>query len=101
MFEARLPGEIPTFETRSEAEKSVDKHIRYGQILDILGTDNRYTAKEMAVEMFQRGFTPDMDRNNAAPRLTELCQEGKVEVIGKTICDWTGKKVSVYQRRLA
>ena len=32
----RMPGENTTLETRAEAEETIDKKIRYNQILEIL-----------------------------------------------------------------
>ena len=49
--------------------------------------------------MYKRGYTDNDDRNNAAPRLTEMAQQGTVDTIGKTRCSYTGKTVTVYQRR--
>lgn len=96
----RLPGEIPTYETRHEANDSVDKTKRYKQIIEIL-KENKYglTAKQIAVEMCKKGYIPTTERNFAAPRLTELSQKGVVEPIGKTRCVYTGKTVSVFKLR--
>lgn len=96
MLERRNPGEITSFETRKESYDTVDKRQRYTQIKEIL-LNNELTAKEVAVEMFKKGFIPNTERNFSAPRLTELCQMGQVEIIGKKICEYTGKKVSVYR----
>lgn len=85
---------------RTESEKTVDKALRYRQILSIL-SDKEMTAKEIAVEMFMRNYTATAERNNSAPRLTELCKDGRVDVVGKRVCKYTGKKVSVYQRKEA
>ena len=54
------------------------------------------TAKEIAVEMFNRGYIPTSERNFAAPRLTELSRNGVVEPVGKQRCKYTGKTVCVY-----
>lgn len=94
----RLAGEYTTLETRHEANEKVDKQKRYKQIIEIL-QDQQLTAKEVAVEMFKRGYIPTSERNFAAPRLTELSIKGIVEPIGKVICKYTGKKVAVYQLR--
>ena len=94
----RLVGENTTLETRHEANLNVDKQKRYLQIIEIL-EGKELTAKEIAVEMFKRGYIPTSERNFAAPRLTELSIKGIVEPIGKVICKYTGKKVAVYQLR--
>ena len=94
----REAGDAVTPATRHEADKAVDRQKRYAQILDILG-DRSMTAKEIAIEMLKRGYTFSADRNNAAPRLTELSHKGIVEPVGKKECFDTGKMVTVYARR--
>ena len=92
----RRAGEATTYETRHDSYETVDRKKRRRQILGILTTP--MTAQEVAIQMYQHGYTRNTDRNNAAPRLTELAQEGKVDVIGKKRCDISGKTVSVYRR---
>lgn len=93
----RMNGEQITFSTRGESLDKVDKEKRRREILSILVRP--MTAKEIAVEMHKRGYTENDDRNNAAPRLTEMAQDGLVDTIGKTRCAYTGRTVTVYQRR--
>lgn len=50
------------------------------------------TAREIAYKL---GFS---DLNAVKPRLTELTQEGVVEVVGKRFDTLTGRRVSVYRR---
>ena len=101
-MEKRQYGTNPMAENRHDSNKSIDKARRYRQIKQILRTRKRgLTAKEIAVLMYRNGFTPNDDRNNAAPRLTELCEKGSVEPIGKKLCEYTGKKVTVYALRKA
>ena len=92
----RRTGEIPTLETRSEANETVDKKKRYKQIIEILHGGKEMTAKEIAVEMCNRGYIPTSERNFTAPRLTELSKNGVVEPVGKQKCTYTGKTVCVY-----
>lgn len=99
MIIERLPGEITTFDTRTEANETVDKKKRYKQIIEILYGGKEMTAKEIAVEMCNRGYIPTNERNFTAPRLTELSYKGIVEPIGKQKCTYTGKKVAVYKLR--
>ena len=101
MIEVRRAGEIPTFDTRAEANDKVDRKKRYRQIIGIMKMTHPLglTAKDIAVLMHDRGFTPTAERNFAAPRLTELSKAGIVEPCGKTICRYTGKKVAVYRLR--
>lgn len=80
-----------SFEDIKEKQK-----IRYIQILDRL--DKPKTAKELAVELFDLGIIPSTERNYTAPRLTELEKMGYVKAINKKKCDYTGKKVAVYER---
>lgn len=87
-----------TFENRAEAHETVDKQLRYMQILNVLD-GKEMTAKEIAVEMNKRGDIPTDERNFTAPRLTELSIKGIVEPIGKKKCSYTGKTVSVYKIR--
>ena len=97
MIIERLPGEITTLNTRFEANETVDKKRRYKQIIEILSGGKEMTAKEIAVEMCNRGYIPTSERNFTAPRLTELSRNGFVEPIGKQRCTYTGKTVAVYK----
>ena len=96
---------MPTLETRAEAHEKVNKRIRYNQIIECLTEAQTkmhlkgLTAKECAVLMMQKGYTPTSERNFTAPRLTEMTKEGIVEPIGKQYCTYTGKKVCVYSLR--
>jgi len=95
----RKPGEYPPFETRAEANETVDRNRRYAQIIECLREKPQQTAKEIAVMMYNKGYIPNTERNFTAPRLTELSQRGKVEAVGKTRCKYTGKLVAVYDLR--
>lgn len=70
--------------------------IRYIQILSRL--DEPKTAKELAEELFDLGFTNTTERNTCAPRLTELEKMGYVKTEEKKKCKWSGKMVAVYER---
>ena len=100
MIEIRNYGTVPTLETRHDAYISVDKQKRYSQIVDCL-VGGPMTAKEIAVCMFRKGEIPTSERNFTAPRLTELSKQGVVEPMGKKVCSYTGKKVTVFQLRSA
>lgn len=76
------------------------KKIRYMQILERLLYGNK-TAKEIAVELFDLGFTNTSERNTTAPRSTELEKMGYVKAIDKKKCEYTGKTVAVYERTQA
>ena len=86
----------PSLETRHDSYESVDTNKRYNQILEIL-KNNKMTAKEIAVEMKNRGYSNTDERNLTAPRLNELVNKGIVDCIGKTKCEYSGKMVGVYQ----
>lgn len=99
-MEKRRYGQDITLETRAEAHDKVDKAKRYKQIKQILQTYPwGLTAKEVAAVMCHRGYIPSAERNFSAPRLTEMCERGEVEPVGKKICEFTGKKVTVYALR--
>ena len=72
------------------------RKIRYFQILDRLMTGEK-TAKEIAIELYDLEQTNNTDRNNTAPRLTELAKMGLVEVAEKKKCEYTGKTVAIYR----
>lgn len=98
-MEKRRYGENTSLETRKESYDKVDKKKRYAQIKEILAERGQLTAKQIAILMYKKGYTPTSERNFSSPRLTELCISGEVEIIGKERCEFSGKKVSVYQLR--
>lgn len=84
-------------ECRKDSNESINKNTRYMQIREIL-KNKELTAKEIAVAMKRKRYTPNDDRNNAAPRLTELEMIFHlVVVVGKKKCQYTNKMVSVYK----
>jgi len=87
-----------TYETRQMSFEDIEpkRKKRYEEILDRLITGQK-TAKEIAVELFELGLIPSTERNYTAPRLTELEKMGLVRVIDKKKCDYTGKKVAIYE----
>lgn len=92
----RMNGEIPTFDTRAEAHETVDKKVRYSQIIECLTENGNLTAKECASIMMYKGYIPTSERNFTAPRMTEMCEKGLIEQVGKKKCSWTGRMVTVY-----
>lgn len=94
----RLPGENITLESKVQANEEVDKQKRYKQILEILG-DKEMSAREIAQEMWIREMIPTNERNFVSPRATEMLIDGRLEIVGKKKCEWTGKTVSVFRRR--
>lgn len=95
----RRYGEDPRKEARAEANETVDRQKRYSQIIECLAERGPSTAKQVAVWMCLSGLIPTSDRNFSSPRLTELCDKGLVEPVGKTRCTYTGKTVTVYGLR--
>lgn len=81
------------------AEKRVDKNKRYREILECLG-NKEMTAKEISNEMYLRGYIPTNERNFTSPRITELLINGVLEEVGSKKCEWTGKTVTIFKRRL-
>ena len=95
----RMPGENTPHETRREAHESIDKEKRNRQIIDCLSAYGPMTAKEIAVNLYDRGIIPSSERNMTAPRLSEMSDRGIVEPIGKKKCRFTGRTVAVYDLR--
>lgn len=87
-----------TFSTRQLSFEDIKekRQRRYDEILDRLETGNK-TAKEIAIELYEMKLIPSPERNYTAPRLTELEKMGKVKVVDKKKCQWTGKTVAVYE----
>ena len=93
-------GEHTTLENRSMANDSIDRNKRYRQIIEILKENPEgLSAKEIAIKMYEKEYTPTTERNFSSPRLNELCIDGKVDVIGKKKCEYSHKMVSVFQLR--
>lgn len=86
-----------TIQTRRESLEKVNTNVREQQILEILSDGIERTAREVAFEMCERGFTNTVERNNASPRLTNLLENRKVIIVGKTLDHTTGKRVAVYR----
>lgn len=84
--------------TRNDSYEEIKGNcqIRYEQIINILKNGPK-TAKEVSVALKQLDFIKVDDRNCAAPRLTELEQMKYVKAIKTKKCEYTGKKVAVYQ----
>ena len=96
----RLPGQNLLLETKVEAEKKVNKKIRYLQIIEILNDSSKpLSAKEIAVEMKKRGYSQTDERNLSAPRITELLQNGWLDCVGSKKCQYTNTMVGVFAVR--
>ena len=86
-----------TKQTRQESYEKINKRAREQQVLEILSDGIERTAREVAFEMCERGFTNNYERNNASPRLTDLLEDRKVMVVGRKLDSLTGKKVAVFR----
>lgn len=85
-------------ETQKDSEMMVDKKIRAFQVIEILSSSTEpMSAKEIAVEMCNRGYTPTSERNFSSPRITELMKKDIVECVKKKICQYTGKPVGTFK----
>lgn len=101
MFEERRMGQPITSDMRAASNETVNRIVRQQQVIDILTRSKEpMTAREVAVEMWRRGYTRNDERNNAAPRLTELCKLGVVEPVGKKYDECSNKNVTAYARRI-
>ena len=98
-FKPRLPGQIVTFETRAEANESVDRQTRYQQIIYLYQCCNELglTVRECAMLMFLKKYTHSEHRQEIAPRITELRQMGILEEVGKTVDVETHRNVAVFK----
>ena len=99
-YEVR-PGVMPTYETRRASYETVDKAKRYQQILEIMNEmDKPLTAKEIAVELYKRGYSYSDERNVSSPRITEMLKMGVVDCSKtKVKCQYSGKMVSQFVLR--
>ena len=92
-------------ECRNISNNLVDKQKRRREILFIMqgtdGSSRTMTAMEVANELMTHGFVDRLDRNNAAPRLTEMYEDGIVAKVGKKRDRWTGRMVTCYAIREA
>jgi hypothetical protein len=95
-----LEMDIPQ-ETRRESYETAkqDAAARRSVIHEILTEHGGMTAREVSGELHRRGITPTGERNYAAPRLTELYKDGKIEAAGKKLCPQTGRNVAVWAVR--
>lgn len=82
-----------TAQTRKASHDATDKVSLSNRVLAVL-RGKTLTAREIAQEMHKRGFIPFPERAVIQPRITELVQAEKIEVVGK-------KRDEVMQRTVA
>jgi hypothetical protein len=88
-----------TAQTRRESYDYIIPTIdtRQNMIMEVLQqAPDGMTAREVANKLYSLGVTSIIERNFAAPRLTELRDQGKIETIGKIKCPETGRNVAVW-----
>lgn len=55
------------------------------------------TAREIGAVLYRHGLVLSPSRQQVQPRLTELMQDGKIEVVGKRRDSLTKRSVAVYR----
>lgn len=95
--ETTLRSRVITKQTQRESHEKVDKQVIRNNILNELSYGNM-TAREIAVVMHRHGLVTEPTRQQVQPRLTELTQEGLVEVIGKRYDSRTNRHVALYHK---
>lgn len=90
-------NESITKETRRQSYDGIlpERGRRCRIILETLG-DREMTVEEITDELVRKGEIAYYDRNFVAPRLTELKEEGVVEVVGKKPSRRTGKNTAIW-----
>lgn len=85
-----------TEETRRESNETLDRKNRYKQVIECFNELGFCTVSDVCEWLRRKGYTRNADRNNAAPRITELCKVGVLEPVGKTRDSITGRSVAVF-----
>lgn len=85
-----------TKQTRRASNQEVRRDKKNRMILEQLSYGPA-TAREIAVILHRQGRTLTEERNETAPRLTEMMQNGIVEVCGKRKDSKTGRKAAIYR----
>lgn len=87
-----------TNETRRESnyKTAPNKANRHAKILDLLKI-KPMTAHELTEQLLILREINSYDRNAVSPRLTELKEAGKVEVVAKKYCKRTDRQVAVWK----
>ena len=90
-----------TLKNRREAYENIKpkRDNRKAMILNVLknGDPGGMTAEEVAQQLLQDGKIPYIDPNFIRPRLTELKEDGKVEVVGKRRSTITNRNTAVWK----
>lgn len=87
-----------TRETRKDSNQKTNKARLYTEILTVLtGTSRALTAREVAAVLYSKKVVAYPLRQAVQPRLTELCEYGKVKVAGKVYDKETRRNVAAYK----
>ena len=86
-----------TEETRRESYEKLNSATLNKHIINILGSGELLTAREIAGIMYEKQYVLYPVRQAVAPRLTELVDEGVIEVVGKVYDHETKRSVAVYK----
>ncbi len=84
-----------TRQTRRESNQQVDRKTIHKLVLDQLSYGDM-TAREIGAVLYRHGLVPTPSRQQVQPRLTELVQDGLIEVVGKRLDSVTKRRVAVY-----
>lgn len=93
-----------TKETRKESFEKIQLKKKCKLVYEQLGS-GEYTARELATKMYNtknengERLTRTAERQETAPRLTELLKLGLVEVVNKKYDEISGCTVAVYKRK--
>ena len=85
-----------TRQTRRESNEKTDRQGMYSMILKELSYGDM-TAREIGAILYRHGLVLSPSRQQVQPRLTELMQDGKIEVVGKRRDSLTKRSVAVYR----
>ena len=85
-----------TRQTRRESNEKTDRKGMYSMILKELSYGDM-TAREIGAILYRHGLVLSPSRQQVQPRLTELMQDGKIEVVGKRRDSLTKRSVAVYR----
>lgn len=94
----RLWGTNPMKENQVDSLGKVDLRKRYSQIIEVMG-NKKLNFREIANEMYKKGYTPSPETTYSQPRVTELVRLGVIEPIGKAKSSVSGKLVTVFKVR--
>ena len=96
----RQYGENTTYECRAESHEKVNKQKRRNDILFVLHNSTKpMTSWEIVEDLYFLGKVDRVDRNYVSPRLTEMCEDGTIEPVGKKLCNVSGRNVTAFQIR--